>query len=303
MIYIMIPILSSEIDVFFLERMKNLLARIKKRTDDFSFIFCIQYKAIEKKCESNIKKIFTENLVILNSETIGVSVARNKCLNYALSLAADNDCLYFLDSQIWVSSHFLEYMLVFAASKDDAMLGCFQFVDLTFLDFNNEPFKLNKKTTIQHESIRNFKKNTLSDDVNFIKNCTMSRWLFKANLLKNSSFNETLGPGDKTTIKSAEDVYFLYELSKNKKFNVVNVPYYVYRESRPKDLSKHTLYAKGYGAVLAFLFKNEPRKYALTMFLYLVNTLRFFFINYKLASVRLSSLFIDLNEHVTDTSK
>lgn len=93
---------------------------------------------------------------------------------------------------------------------------------------------------------------TISKNIYPIKDTFIWRYLFKVGNI-NEMFDINIGPGNNTVFKSGEDVLFFYH------YLNVNCCYKssvcragtVFHPPRPKDLSKHVLYASGQG----YLFK------------------------------------------------
>lgn len=79
--------------------------------------------------------------------------------------------------------------------------------------------------------------------------------IIRGDMLSGIRFNERIGPGEATTLKSGEDLLYYYEIVKrNRLTEFVDFPdCYVCHPERPADLSKELLYAKGQGALYRHL--------------------------------------------------
>lgn len=292
MIYIIIPILQNEVNDSFHKIILNFLAKTEPVKTQFYFIIVLQYETPESKKISidKINKYFSGySIKIITSSISGVSLARNIGLDFIKKTSTSkNDTCYFLDSKILVSSTFFSNLLDFSSSKDKAMLG-----NIEFLPANMIEDKLKKTPSYNGNNTKASKNNININDVNLLQYCTLSRWIFKVHILNDVRFNENLGPGDMTKINSAEDVFYLYQLSKKCHFDIKKVGSKIFREARPKNLDKHFLYAYGHGAILAYLFKRSPRKYFFSLLFFILNSFRFLFIGIKglkLARLRLTGL-------------
>jgi len=301
MIYVVIPILQSEVNDEFLKLINNFIKKVNSANCNFSFVICVQCENDSSYSLNVIDQVFSDQTyTVIELRSKGVSLARNKGLKFVISECnAEKDSCFFLDSKILVSDDFFNKMVLFSESSCDAMLGDFEFIEAGILNK-----KINSSNVVDNKVDRssNYEVNLIdADAINLLKSCTLSRWVFKIKLLLESDFNENLGPGDSTQIKSAEDVFFLYSLIKCSTFSVDRTRGFIYREQRPKDLNKHFLYARGHGSVLMFLFLKKPRKYYFSLFCYIINTLRFALSGpsgFKLARLRFLSLFIDFKRYV-----
>jgi hypothetical protein len=80
-------------------------------------------------------------------------------------------------------------------------------------------------------------------------------YIIRGDLIGNVRFNEQIGPGRETVLKSGEDMLFFYGVIKaNRVSNIIEFPRsIVYHPKRPADLSKELTYAKGQGALYRYL--------------------------------------------------
>ena len=80
-------------------------------------------------------------------------------------------------------------------------------------------------------------------------------YIIRGDLIGFVRFNERVGPGKETVLKSGEDMLFFYEVVKaNRIASVDEFPRCaVYHPARPSDLSKELKYAEGQGALYRYL--------------------------------------------------
>jgi hypothetical protein len=74
-------------------------------------------------------------------------------------------------------------------------------------------------------------------------------------------FDESIGPGESTRLKSGEDVLFLAELVvANEVHEVLRFGRCALHPERPSDFSKHLTYAEGQGALFVRLLRSRMRR-------------------------------------------
>ena len=80
-------------------------------------------------------------------------------------------------------------------------------------------------------------------------------YIIRGDLIGFARFNELVGPGKDTVLKSGEDMLFFYEVVKASQIASVDVfpRCAVYHPVRPSDLSKELEYAEGQGALYRYL--------------------------------------------------
>lgn len=79
--------------------------------------------------------------------------------------------------------------------------------------------------------------------------------IIRGDKLSGLRFNERIGPGESTPLKSGEDVLYYYQIVKrNRLTEFMDFPdCHVYHPERPADFSKELLYARGQGAMYRHL--------------------------------------------------
>lgn len=183
-----------------------------------------------------------EWIVVENTQYMGVSNARNMCIDIALENSSK--FIIFHDASIHWSRSAAEFVY---ANKEINATPC---VKVLFADDFNISGDLKSKT---NEVLSEIKNN------NPIYNSFVWSYLFRLDAINLIRFNLSFGPGQYTKFKSGEDVLFLFEyFTVNRKIIVPkNGDCCVIHPPRPTDYSKHLLYAYGQGALFRKLLNKH----------------------------------------------
>lgn len=213
--------------------------------NDLDVFFRIQTKKNIEDFDLNQLKSFSYSL----TNYFSVSDARNYCIDYALSLNYKN--IYFFDASIYMppeSAAFL-YKCQFSST------GYIPRLEYSF----SEPHGTN------------LKKNYTVKKIYPISNPFVWTFLFPVSLLS-TRFDENLGPGEKTILKSGEDVLFLYDVLCGRRV-LQSRNDYVFHPPRGGDNTKRLIYAEGQGCLYKRLIFHKPHPFLFFyFFLFIINT-------------------------------
>ncbi|EKO3996543.1 TPA: hypothetical protein ACOJPC_002306 [Vibrio fluvialis] len=275
--YFLTPILIEDVE-FFISNIdyisKQWCIHVSSNNPPVFYV-CLQTGQHEKiiidACKQKLES--KDNVILSVTEVLGVSAARNVCLDAIRPL--DDDVCMFLDARIILTDSFFKAITSFKNSEQLAMKG-----EIVFCQTSVVSEIISSRGDTLNSLIVNNESNSTTlpmKKLNLIKECTLSKWVFKKNILDDLRFNENFGPGRDTSVKSAEDVVFLFDFLSKYDFNIVflSSKYQVFRENRPIDLSKHLLYAEGHGAILRFLLFKSFRNYFFYFVLFFCNSFRF----------------------------
>ena len=176
-----------------------------------------------------------DNYLILHEKKMGISNARNICIEYASK--NDFGFILFHDSAIFWPLDSARYLELRKSGELPPK------VNLCFGDAKK-----------QESSPPSWVKS----NVNPIYDTYIGSMLLKLDVISDLRFNLDHGPGEYTYYKSGEDVLFYFEYFKRQgSFNVYEAhEINIYHPKRPLDFSKHLLYARGQGRVFRVLLKN-----------------------------------------------
>lgn len=220
------------------QSLKNLYSAFKTN--------CVVYIVLQSDSACEISEGFygEEWIKLVNIHYMGISNARNLCIEKAQSISAKY--IIFHDASLYWTPSAAEFIFKY---KEHPVTPC---VNISFED-HVEPHicrGLTKHTNVMSSKIT---KN------NPIYNSFVWSYLFRVADINSSRFDLNFGPGDSTIFKSGEDVLFLFEyFSKDKRVIMPrNSGVLISHPPRPGDFSKHLLYAYGQGALFRKLVKEH----------------------------------------------
>lgn len=178
-------------------------------------------------------------LTLFHTEFMGVSSARNLCLERAKEI--DAQFILFHDASIFWPRNSAEFIASnrFARPK----------VKVRF-----------SKYLFEQEYPKSYLFSGYQKKVNPIYDAYIWSYLFKVSDVARIKFNEAFGPGQNTRFKSGEDVLFLFE-----HLNEINTKFYfesdcccVFHPKRSLSYDKHLTYASGQGKIFRVLVAKSP---------------------------------------------
>lgn len=182
---------------------------------------------------------FPDYLYLFETDFMGVSNARNLCLERAKEIGAK--FILFHDASIfWPKS---------SAKFISSNRYTYPKVKIRFSDYSNENVFFEKKVL----SGQRKKTNPIYDTY-------VWSYLLKVSDVNGIVFNRGFGPGQNTRFKSGEDVLFLFDyLQKIKNCYVFEADdCYVFHPKRSLSYDKHLTYASGQGKIFRELLAKYP---------------------------------------------
>ncbi|EKO3674148.1 hypothetical protein M3923_002838 [Vibrio metschnikovii] len=178
-----------------------------------------------------------DSFFLYETEAMGVSLARNKCIEEAVS--KDIKYILFHDASIFWPLESAQYISLNRELHPKVKVS---FSDFTF-----------------HHSYSN-SNGGIKRIVNPIYDTYVWSYLLKVADIESVRFSEKFGPGGCTRYKSGEDVIFLFDYcNKIKSREVFEAQFLcVYHPPRSKKFDKHLIYAKGQGKVYQILLGRYP---------------------------------------------
>lgn len=179
---------------------------------------------------------FPDYFCFHDTEKMGVSIARNKCIEKATSIGAE--FILFHDASIFWPFSSAQFIYL---NRDT-----FPKVKVNFSDTSSVTSPVLEKGTFK--------------DVNPIYDTYVWSYLFRVGNISDIRFSENFGPGECTRYKSGEDVIFLFDyFNKIKSREVFEAQFAcVYHPPRSKKFDKHLIYAEGQGKVYQILLGRYP---------------------------------------------
>lgn len=178
-------------------------------------------------------------IYIQTTNVMGVSNARNLCIETSIKL--NSHYLLFHDATIYWPLSTASFMYTYKSSGITPRVSV-KFCELTALTSDELSYK-----------------NTVLIKTNPMYNTYVGSYLLEVGKIGQLRFDVNFGPGESTKFKSGEDVLFLFKYFRTD--NHVIAPndssLAVYHPPRPKDYSKHLLYAYGQGALFRELFRSD----------------------------------------------
>ncbi|MGL4447925.1 MAG: hypothetical protein ACRCZA_01355 [Shewanella sp.] len=181
---------------------------------------------------------FPDYLHLFETDFMGVSNARNLCLEHAKEISAE--FILFHDASIFWPKNSAEFISSnrYTHPKvkvrfSDSVIDCFA-----------------EKTELHGKKRK----------INPIYNTYIGSYLLKVSDVDGIIFNEAFGPGQNTRFKSGEDVLFLFDyLQKIKACHVFEADEcYVFHPKRSLSYDKHLTYASGQGKIFRILLAKYP---------------------------------------------
>ena len=218
--------------------------------DNVVFYFVFQDKAVSELdvCDSRVLEKYPCEIIF--SDVLNVSAARNMGIRRAKSLTAK--FIIFHDCSVIYPKRSLQF---FKHNLDSLDESCIAQLKVAFHDYRFIG-ELNGESVDEMVEPSPF---TLSK-VNPIRDCYLWSYLFIVDKIK-SIFDESIGPGERTTYKSGEDVLFLFDyfVKGGIHSSKVALSAIVIHPPRPSDYSKHLLYARGQGRLFRLLLRSYPK--------------------------------------------
>lgn len=181
---------------------------------------------------------------IVRTSRFSVSVARNLGMR---ALRPDHSrYVYFLDSDAIPSTGLLKSVRTYLAESDRLLVGRVRWCDRWPPGDFPDPSR-GRPVPVRRVLCSAFLGAT------FLPSAAVLRSAVR--------FDESIGPGEGTDLKSREDVLFLYRLASASDIRkAVRFPHaYALHPERSRDRSKHVLYARGQGALFARLLRSRMR--------------------------------------------
>lgn len=182
------------------------------------------------------KDDYPDYIVFFETEFMGVSRARNLCIDKAHHICAE--FMIFHDASIFWPAGSAKFISLNRYVRPK--------VKVVFSEVSQD---------IQVSDLNGWDKS-----VNPIYDTYVGSYLLKVSEVKFIRFNENFGPGQATTYKSGEDVLFLFEYFKC--LGTRNVfeadTCYVFHPERPSSYDKHLTYASGQGKMFRILLDTQP---------------------------------------------
>lgn len=205
---------------------------------------CLVYIVIQGKDDSDTPEGLISdrrNVLFYATEEMGVSKARNKCIEKAVEL--DAKYIIFHDASIYWPMESVKFL--------------FENKDLSI------PVKVTPQFFLTAEEQQN-KEEKKERGVNPIYDTYIWSYLLHVAKLNSLRFDEMIGPGNYTIYKSGEDVLFLFDYFYTaQSFTVLECSTrFVYHPPRPESYEKHLIYAAGQGRLFRVLLNRYP-SYAL----------------------------------------
>jgi len=190
----------------------------------------------------NINSKASLNIEIFNTTFMGVSRARNICIDKAKHVNAE--FILFHDASIFWTSSAAEFI---AHHCHDEIVTK---VKVAFSDTIRE-ISASLCQSLSFGAVRK---------INPFYDAYVWSYLFSVAKLQNIAFDERFGPGQETHFKSGEDVIFLFDyFSKINSFCVFEaINASVIHPPRSADFDKHLIYASGQGKIFSLLVRKYP---------------------------------------------
>lgn len=188
-----------------------------------------------------------DNLCLFEIDFMGVSNARNLCLERAKEIGAE--FILFHDASIFWPKNSAEFIATNRLANPK--------VKVRFADCLIDGGQSIRTSLHGHPK-----------KINPIYDTYVWSYLIKLSDVRSIKFNEAFGPGQNTHFKSGEDVLFLFDyLQEIKKSHVFEADdCYVFHPKRSLSYDKHLTYATGQGKIFRVLLAKYPSFFALSRF-------------------------------------
>lgn len=201
---------------------------------------CLVYIVVQGKDDSLLLEGLSSdksNVLFYETEEMGVSKARNNCIEKAIGL--DVNYIVFHDASIRWPIESVKFLF----ENKDVLI----------------PVKVRPHFSLTNIELQD-KEERKERDVNPIYDTYIWSYLLHVANLKGLRFDEEIGPGNNTTYKSGEDVLFLFDyFSIAQSFTVLECSTrFVYHPPRPENYEKHLIYAAGQGRLFRVLLNRYP---------------------------------------------
>ena len=176
--------------------------------------------------------------VILQIPISCLSRARNAGINYALENGFEY--VLFHDSSIIFGAEFCNFVNMNIADSSLVLTGKLIW-NLSSTNSNHNTYQASELP------------------INLIRNHYVGSYVLPLSLINDTRFNENIGPGKLTKIKSSEDISFLVNVFSHSKIRTVlfHPAALIFHPPRPSDRSKQVTYATGQGALYRYLMTRK----------------------------------------------